>query len=190
MNDALNLSELNKIPRKMFARSLEMHCWGPALCNVVIDVTALLVPLHVVLIDQSTLVSTIPQNHKGNFGVLLNVLLDVRRIQHASSLRCRNDFTDQLRMRNALPALHDPNNRRLCLVIAIRSYAFVGLLILLFSLFGLNLVDLDAIPWVGKVEIHGEGIGVVDVFTPWLFVEDAVLSASKGLERPLEFGVV
>lgn len=155
-----------------------------------IDVTALLVPLHVVLIDQSTLVSTIARNHKGDFDVLLNVLLDIRRIQHASSLRRRNDFTDQLCMRNALPALHDPYNGRLGLIVAIRSDTFVGLLILLLGLFGLDLIDLDAVPRVGEVDIHGKSIGVVDLFTSWVFVEDAVLSAGKGLERPLEFRVV
>ena len=93
-------------------------------------------------------------------------------------------------MRNALPALHDPDDSRLRLVIAIRSYTLVGLLILLFGLFGLDLVDLDAVPRVGEAEIHREGISVVDVFTSWFFVEDAVLSAGKGLERPLEFGIV
>ena len=93
-------------------------------------------------------------------------------------------------MRDGLPALHDPDNSRLRLIIAIRSDTFVGLLILLFSLFGLNLVDLDAVPRMGEAEVHCEGICVIDVFTFWLFTEDAVLSAGKGLERPLEFGVV
>ena len=93
-------------------------------------------------------------------------------------------------MRNGLSALHDPDNGRLRLIIAIRSYALVGLLVLLFRLFGLNLVDLDAIPWVSEVEIHCEGICVVDIFTFWLFAEDAVLSAGKRLERPLKLGIV
>lgn len=93
-------------------------------------------------------------------------------------------------MCNSLPALHYPYNCRLRLVIAIRSYTLVGLLILLFGLFGLDLVDLDAVPRVGEVEIYGEGVRVVDVFTSWLFIEDAVLSAGKGLKCPLEFGVI
>ena len=93
-------------------------------------------------------------------------------------------------MCDGLPALHDPDNSRLRLIVAIRSDTLVGLLILLFSLFGLNLVDLDAVPRMGEAEVHREGIRVVDVFTFWLFIEDAVLSAGKGLERPLEFGVV
>ena len=159
------------------------------LCNVVVDVSPLLVPFHIILIDQSILVSTSLQV-EGQFDILLNILLNVRRVQHAPSLGCRNDFTNQLRMRNALSALHDPDNSRLCLIIAIRSYTLVGLSILLFSLFGLNLVDLDAVPRMGETEVYSEGICVVDVFTFWLFIEDPVLSAGKGLERPLEFGVV
>ena len=93
-------------------------------------------------------------------------------------------------MRNAPSTLHDPNNRGLCLVIAIRGNALVGLLVLLFGLLGLDLVDLDAVPRVGEVEIHGERIGVVDVFTSWFFAENTVLSAGEGLKCPLEFGVV
>lgn len=93
-------------------------------------------------------------------------------------------------MCDGFSALHDPDNSRLCLIIAIRSYTLVGLLIFLFSLFGLNLVDLNAVPWVGEIEIDCEGICVIDIFTFWLFIEDTVLSTGEGLERPLEFGVV
>lgn len=80
-------------------------------------------------------------------------------------------------MRYGLPALHDPHNSRLRFVISIRSYTLVGLLVLLFRLFGLDLVDFDAVSWVGEVEVHGECVGVVDIFTSGLFVEDAVLGA-------------
>lgn len=93
-------------------------------------------------------------------------------------------------MRDGLSALHDPDNSGLRLVIAIRSDTFVGLLILLFSLFGLNLVDFDAVPRVGEIEIHCESVGVIDIFTFWLFSKNAEPSAGKGLERPLEFRVV
>ena len=93
-------------------------------------------------------------------------------------------------MRDAFPALHDPNNSRLRLIIAIRGDTLVRLLILLLGLFGLNLVDLDAVPRVGEVEIQCKYVGVIDIFTFWLFVEDAVLGAGKGLERPFELRVV
>lgn len=122
--------------------------------------------------------------------ILLNVLLDICRIQHAPSLGCRDDLTHQFCMGNGLPALHDPNNSRLRLEIAICSDALMGLLILLFRLFGLDLVDLDAVPWMGEVEIRGKSVGFVDIFTSRLFVENAVLGAGKGLESPFELGVV
>ena len=93
-------------------------------------------------------------------------------------------------MRDGLSALHDPDNGRLRLIIAVRSDTLVCLLILLLGLFGLDLIDLDAIPRVGEVEIECKHVCVIDVFTFWLFVKDAVLGAGKGLERPLEFRVV
>ena len=93
-------------------------------------------------------------------------------------------------MRDTLSTLHNPNNCRLRLEIAIRSHTLMGLLIFLFGLFGLDLIDLHTVPWMGEVEIHGEGIGFVDVFTRWLLIEDAVLGAGKGLQRPFEFGIV
>ena len=93
-------------------------------------------------------------------------------------------------MRDTLSALHNPDNSSLRLVVAISSHTLMGLLIFLLGLFGLNLVDLDAVPWVCEVEIHAEGICFADVFTFWLFTQNAELCASKGLERPLELGIV
>ena len=93
-------------------------------------------------------------------------------------------------MRDGLSALHDPDNSRLRLIIAIGGDTLVRLLILLLGLFGLDLVDLDAIPRVGEVGIQCKFVGVIDIFTFWLLVEDAVLGAGEGLERPLEFRVV
>ena len=180
----------NKADIKISAQSLNMHCYLlRPLCNIVVDISPLLVPFHVILLNQSILVSTVSHSHLGT-DILLNVLLNVRRIQYAPGLCSRNDFTDQLRVRDGLSALHDPNNGRLRLIIAIRSDTLVCLLILLLGLFGLDLIDLDAIPRVGEVEIESKHVCVVDVFTFWLFVEDAVLGAGKGLERPLEFRVV
>ena len=93
-------------------------------------------------------------------------------------------------MRDALSALHDSHNRRLRLVIAIRRHPLVRLLILLFRLFGLDLVDLDTVPWMGEVEVDGKAIRLVDVFTSWLFNEDAILGTGKGLQRPFDFGII
>ena len=47
---------------KISAESLKMHCQGP-LCNIVVDISPLLVPFHVILIDQSVLVSTVSHSH-------------------------------------------------------------------------------------------------------------------------------
>lgn len=93
-------------------------------------------------------------------------------------------------MCDGLPTLHDPDNSRLGLVITICSDTLMRLLILLFGLFGLDLVDFDAVPWVHEVEIYGEGVRDVDFFTSWLLVKDAVLRAGERLECPLEFSVV
>ena len=159
------------------------------LCNIIVDISTLFVPFHIVLVDQSSPVSTVSLS-RGKKDILLYILLDIRGIKHAPSLCCGNDFANQLCMRDGLSPLHYPDNSRLRFIVAIRSYTLVCLLILLLSFFGLNLVDLDAIPRVGEIEIDREGICVIDVFTFRLFIEDPVLSAGKGLERPLEFGIV
>ena len=93
-------------------------------------------------------------------------------------------------MCDALPTLHDPDNSRLRLVVTVRSDTLVSLLILLFGFLRLDLVDLDAVPWMYEVEIHGESIAVVDIFTFWLFAKDAVFGASKRLKRPLKFSII
>ena len=113
--------------------------------------------------------------------ILFNILLDVRRIEHASGLRCRYDFTHQLSMCDTFPTLHDPDNSRLRLVVTVRSDTLVSLLILLFRFLRLDLVDLDAVSWVYEIEIDSESIAVVDIFPFWLFAKDAVLCTSKGL---------
>lgn len=64
------------------------------------------------------------------------------------------------------------------------------LLILGFGLFGLDLVDLDAVFGMGKVDVDGEGVGGVDVFAFGGFAEDAVASAGEGLEGSFEFSVI
>ena len=64
------------------------------------------------------------------------------------------------------------------------------LLVLLLGLFGLDLVDFDAVSRVDEVEIECKHVCVTDVITFWLFVEDAILGAGEGLECPLEFRVV
>jgi hypothetical protein len=62
-------------------------------------------------------------------------------------------------------------------------------LILRFGFFELNLVDLDAVLWIGEFSIYAEGVGVVDVFAFGSFGENAVFGAGEGLEGSLEFVV-
>lgn len=93
-------------------------------------------------------------------------------------------------MGDGLPALHDPNNSRLRLEIAICSDPLMGLLIFLFRLFGLDLIDLDAVPWVDEVEIRGKSVVFADILTSRFFAKNAVLSAGKGLEGSFELSVV
>ena len=62
------------------------------------------------------------------------------------------------------------------------------LLVLGFGLLGLNLVDFDAVFWVGEGEVEGECVGWLDVFAFGGFGEDAVAGAGEGLEGSLEFG--
>ena len=161
-----------------------------SLCNIVVDVSPLFVPFHVILLNQSVLVSMSRKTHLQELDILLDILLDVRRVQHSPCLRRRNHFTDQLGMRNTLSALHDPDNCRLRLEITIRRHTLVGLLIFLFGLLGLDLVDLDTVPWMGEVEVHGKAICLIDIFTSWLFREDAEPGAGKRLQRSFEFGIV
>ena len=59
-----------------------------------------------------------------------------------------------------------------------------------FGLFGLDLVDFDAVFGVSEVRVGGEGVGTGDFSRGGLFAKDAVAGASEGLEGSLEFGVV
>ena len=61
-----------------------------------------------------------------------------------------------------LTTLHDPYDRRLCLIVAVGSYALVRLLILLLRLLKLDLIDLDAQLRVLKIHVEREVISRVD----------------------------
>jgi len=66
-------------------------------------------------------------------------------------------------MTNALPLLHDPHNRRLRLKLPVRRHAHMRLFILLFRLFQLDRVDLDAVFGVAEGAVEREGVGGGDV---------------------------
>ena len=128
-----------------------------------------------------------PWQLRGN--LLLNLPFDVRRIQHPPRPRCPNDFTDQLRMRNCLPRLHDPDNCRLSLKLPILGRSLVRGTVFFFRFFGLNLVNLDAVLRVGEFEVESEGVVVGDVFGAGGFAEDLIFGAGEGLEGALELEI-
>ena len=141
--------------------------------HIVIDILLLLVPLHIILIDQ-----------------LLDILLDIRRIQNPTSFRCHDYLADQLRVRDLFAGFHDPDDCRLGFELAIGGHAFVCGLVFGFGFFGLDLVYLDAVFRVGEGVVNCECVGCVDVFALWGFAEDAVPGAGEGLQGAFEFVVV
>ena len=66
----------------------------------------------------------------------------------------------------------------------------MGLLVFGFGLFGLDLVDFDAVFWVGEAEVDGKCVLCVDVFAFWGFAEETVAGAGEGLEGSFEFNVI
>ena len=93
-------------------------------------------------------------------------------------------------MRNLLPALHDADNSGLRFVVAVCRNPFVRLLILLLRLFGLYLIDFDAVLGMRKVEVHRENVAGVDVLAFGTLTQHSVPSAGKGLQCSLQFDIV
>lgn len=95
---------------------------------------------------------------------LLNVLFNLRRLQHAAA-SCRLDhFRDQFGMRDHLAALHDPHNRGLRLVVSVCRHPLVRRLVLLLSLLQLDLIDLNPHLRVGKVGVICKLVRWIDIF--------------------------
>ena len=93
-------------------------------------------------------------------------------------------------MRDCFSTLHDSYNGRLSLKGAVSRHSFVRLLVLLFGLFGLDLVDLDAVPWVLEIVVDAEGVGVVDFFPLGVLAENAIFGTCKGLKCALELNII
>ena len=93
-------------------------------------------------------------------------------------------------MSDLLSTLHDTDNRGLSLVVTVGGHTFVCLLVLGFGFFGLDLIDFDAVFWVGEVEVDVECVLSVDVFSFWGFAKNAIASACKGLEGSFELDVI
>lgn len=119
--------------------------------------------------------------------LLLDILLDVCRLQHAPAAGSLDHLGHQFGVRDGLATLHDPDDRGLRLVVPIGSHALVRCLVLLLRLLQLDLIDLDPHLWVGKPGIVRKFVRRVDVPALWLLAEDSVLGAGQRLKCPFEF---
>ena len=93
-------------------------------------------------------------------------------------------------MRNLLLALHYAHNGGLRFVIAICRNPFMCLLVLLLRLFGLYLIDFDAVLGMREIEIYCENVAGVDVLAFGMLTQDSIPRAGKGLQRSLQFNIV
>lgn len=75
----------------------------------------------------------------------LNIPLDIGHGQDTAGHGCFDRLRDQLLMANCLATLHDPHDSSLALEVAVFCDTLVRLLVLLLSLFQLDLVDLYAV---------------------------------------------
>jgi hypothetical protein len=140
--------------------------------NITIHVLPLLIPLHIILLDQP-----------------INIPLDIRHRQHSSTHRGLDNLTHQFRMPNRLATLHDPHNRRLGLEIPVFGNTHVSFFVFFFGFFELDLVDFDAVFGVREVGVEGEGVGGRDFFAFGVFGEGAQFCAREGLKGALYFGL-
>ena len=92
-------------------------------------------------------------------------------------------------MDDCLATLHDADKCCLRLILSVLCHSFMCLLVLLLSLFKLNLVDLDAELRIVEGEVDAEGVGHIDVAAFGEFIEDTRSTTGKRLERSFELGV-
>ena len=88
-------------------------------------------------------------------------------------------------MRNLLLALHYADNGGLRFIVAVCRNPFVRLLILLLRLFGLYLIDFDAVLGMREIEVHFKNVARVDVLAFGILTQDSIPSARKGLQCSL-----
>ena len=143
---------------------------GPAVSSH-IRILAALLPLHILLVDQ-----------------LVDILLDIDRLQRPPALGRLDRLGDQLLMPDRLAALHDAHNGRLSLVLPVRRHPLVRLLVLFLGLLELDRVDLDSVFRVLEPQVHAECVRVIDVPAAWVLGQWAEFGAREGLEGALDFG--
>lgn len=148
-------------------------------CQITIRIP--LLPLHIILLNQPVISSTLAnalnvpsRRSQEEEGILLNILLDIRWVEHASTLRRRDDLCHQFGVSDSLSALHNPHNGRLRLVMPVRGNTLVRFLIFLFGLFELDLVDLDPVLGVREAVVDGESIVLANTSAFRRFTEDSV----------------
>lgn len=127
--------------------------------------------LHVILLNQA-----------------IDVFLDIRHAQDATRDGRLDDFRNEFGVGDGLAALHDADNGRLSLEIAVFGHAHVGLLVLFLCLLELDLIDLHTIFGVVEGEVDGEGVGVVDVLALGMLRQRTQFGAGKGLKGAFDFG--
>ena len=129
------------------------------------------------------------ERKRKDHNILLNILLNLTNLQHASILRLLDRLLDKLDMLDCLSTLHDADDGRLGLVLPVLGNPFVGFFILLFGFFELDLVDLDADLLVLEGGVEGECVCRVDVFSFWMFFQDTLFAAGERLEGADQFTV-
>jgi hypothetical protein len=92
-------------------------------------------------------------------------------------------------MRDLLPALHHPHNRRLRLELPVSGDTHVRLFVFFFRLFELDGIDFDAVLGMRKGSVEAESVSWGDFTTFGCFCKRSEFGTGKRLQSALDFGV-
>ena len=121
--------------------------------------------------------------------ILVNLLLDLRRVERAAVLRETDRLGHQLWRRDGLAALHDAHDRRLRFVLPVAADVLVRGRVLFFRLPELDLVDLDAVLGVGEADVDREAVRRGHFAPLGFLLEDLVSGAGQRLEGATHLGL-